>query len=293
MLVMKFLLPHLFLIVSIIYSQTTEVYVPGVSGTLFDGSLVKAWDANSNEFYGEQFTNQSLATFDTITSIENERPVTYSNAGVLRDKLVFGNERTGNVDVYVIDMLGRGGKMDYDARHVGNHEIGLSELIPSSWANAVYPVKVVTPTHVFDMAIGKVDGMYTATKVASVSRASVLHKGALDDQVRFEVSGDEHYTRTFVSDKNPRIEDYVVEYVDQMKTDGTPVTAEEFREYCHDFNFVPASNMGLGLKSFFPNEDKEIWIASRGPPGGEQYTFTQEQMESCSNSIEMSVCKTL
>ncbi len=280
---MKSHLAVIFILISITLKaqNLTEVFVPGVGGTLFDGSLVKAWDANSNEFYGERFTNQSLALFDNITSVENESPVTYSNAGILRDKLVFGNDKQGSIDVYVIDILGRGGKMDYDARHAGNHEIRLSELIPSSWANAVYPVKIVTPTHVFDMAIGKVDGMYTATKVASFLRSGVLRKGTLDDQVRFVVSGDGHYTRTFVADKDPRIEDYVVEYVDQMKTDGTPVTPEEFKQYCADFNMNSgAGGMGWGLKSFFPNEDKQIWIASKGPPGGEQYTFNQEQMES-------------
>ena len=94
---MRLLLLSLFLIGSITFSQTTEVFVPGVGGTLFDGSLVHATDANSGQDYGTQQTILSLATFDSITDVEVINPVVYNNAGVLGGNVVFGNENMGKV----------------------------------------------------------------------------------------------------------------------------------------------------------------------------------------------------
>jgi hypothetical protein len=103
--------------------------------------------------------------------------------------------------------------------------------------------------------------------------------------VRFTVSSDEHYTRTFTAARSDEISDYVVPFVEQTKLDGTPVTAEEFKQYCSDFNFTYRVQ---GMKSYFPNENKEIWIASTHPQGL-GYTFDHEQIADIKELVEKEI----
>ncbi|MCO6472358.1 MAG: hypothetical protein PHW27_05420 [Melioribacteraceae bacterium] len=276
---MKLLLLSLLLITSITFSQTTEIYIPDVDGNEYDGQVVKVWDANSGEYYGEQITTNSLAIFDNITSVQTE-PVNYKlTAGYnpQSKSIYFTSQKSGKVTIIVSDIIGQSRKVISDT-YGGREEIKLSRLGLNNFTNGFYALRIIIPSESYSLGLIKNGINYTAKNVVKVISESSLQKTTLADEIRVEVTHEGHYKRTFVAEKSERVEDYVVGFVDQMKTDGTPVTAEEFKQYCVDFNFTTNNGMGPGLKSYFPNENKEIWIAM-SDKNDPSITFEYVQME--------------
>lgn len=288
---MRLTILSLLLLTTFTYSQITiELYLPDVDGTEYDNQSVKLWDANSNEYYGERFTVNSRVVFDNITSVETE-PVSYiPSAGFdPSNKIIYFNSSvSGKTTIVVSDILGQTRKTESYIK-AGRTEVKISELNLSGYSSGFYALRIITPAESYSLGLLKTGEKFSSTKAVQKQIVKErVNKISIADEIKIEVTHTAHYKRTTKREKEPQIEDYVVGYVDQMKTDSTAVTPEEFKQYCHDFNFDGASNMGKGLKSFFPNEDKKIWVLSTSPPGT-NYTFNAQQINDIKDLVESEI----
>ncbi len=278
----------LLLLTSLTYSQSTiELYLPDVGGIEYNNQSVKVWDALSGYYFGERYTVNSRVVFDNITSVETEALSYIASAGYdpTRNIIYFNSSVSGKSTIVVSDILGQTRKTESYIK-AGRVEVNIRELNLSRLSSGYYALIIITPAESYSFGLLKTGDKFSSTKaVKSGSTKAVkerLSKSSIAESIKIEVTHEEHYKRTVIKEKTALVEDYVVGYVNQIKTNGTPVTPEEFRQYCQDFNFL---SFGPGLKSFFPNENKQIWIASRDSLNPSMTFQSIEQMESIRDLI--------